>query len=273
MAKKTNGKSNLSLKAKLALAFSVMAVLMITSSLITILEYRRMSSYVSDLMAGNIKSINVAASLAKACDEYNLKILSEIGGSDEKSNVSFDMHSIIARCDSLNAELESVDIIYVDTVLCSYEKYKLVTMELPEVMESHFIDGKDWYFGRLQPEYDNFRADINYLIGIAYSQLQSNSVNFEDGFQRSMIPGAISVGTCVVLLMLLLFYIIIYYVRPLGRMNSNLEAYNSGRVKKYSVKFEGDDEIFKLNSGISDIVEENSELKKRLSALKNKADQ
>jgi hypothetical protein len=43
------------------------------------MEYSRMSHYVSDLIADNINSINVAERLANASNDYNLEILKVIG--------------------------------------------------------------------------------------------------------------------------------------------------------------------------------------------------
>jgi len=268
-------KDSLSLKTKLTLAFSAIAVLLLISSAISIFEYRRMSNYVTDLMAGNIHSINVAQSLALSCDEYNLRILAEIGDADEMSKVSFDIRKRIDYCDSLRSDLEAerATIPYVDSVLYSYSAYMLTTLELPRVMESHFIDSRDWYFERLQPRYSKFRSDIEHLDKLIYADLQSNSSEFEAGFQRSMIPGAVSVGACLVLVVLLLFYIITYYVKPIYRMTDAVNAYAKDRISKYNVEFDGDDQLSSLNSGIRDIVDDNNELKRRLKAGKYENDE
>ena len=50
----------LSLKAKLYLSLSAIALVLLVSSMISVLEYRRMSSYISDMIADNIESINAA---------------------------------------------------------------------------------------------------------------------------------------------------------------------------------------------------------------------
>lgn len=269
--RKRETKEKLSLKTKLVLAFSSIAVLLLVSSLISILEYRRMSNYVSDLMADNIHSIKVAQSLALSCDEYNLRILAEIGEADELSSVSFDIQKNIDYCDSLRRDLEEErnSIPFVDSVLYSYSAYMMTTLELPRVMESHFIDSRNWYFERLQPKYGKFRSDIEHLDEIIYADLQSNSNEFEEGFQRSMIPGAVAVGACLVLVLLLLFFILVYYVKPIYRMVWSLEAFNNDRLKKYNVSFDGDDQLSRLNRGISEITDDNTELKRRLKALKS----
>ncbi|MBR6932788.1 MAG: hypothetical protein IKH49_05750, partial [Bacteroidales bacterium] len=54
------GGFRMSLKMKLTLGLSAIAVVLLISSIISILEYRKMSNYVSELIADNINSINVA---------------------------------------------------------------------------------------------------------------------------------------------------------------------------------------------------------------------
>ena len=49
----------LTLKAKMILSLSAIAVILLTSSIISVIEYKIMSTYVSDLIADNIRSINM----------------------------------------------------------------------------------------------------------------------------------------------------------------------------------------------------------------------
>lgn len=73
----------LSMRAKLVLSLSSIAVILLVSSVISVLEYSSMSNYVSDLIADDISSINVANRLADMSNTYNLQILAVIG--DETS--------------------------------------------------------------------------------------------------------------------------------------------------------------------------------------------
>ena len=69
------------------------------------------------------------------------------------------------------------------------------------------------------------------------------------------------------LVILLMFFMISYYVNPLNKMLKGMDEYQaSGR--RYSVTFEGDDELSLLNEGISDITEENRQYRRRIKQLK-----
>lgn len=259
---------HLSLRAKLTLSLSAIAVILVVSSIISLMEYKRMSSYVSGLIADNINSINVAQKLSEVTDRYNLDILSVIG--DEQALLpKFNQEEFVARCDSLKKNLTSVSLLpLADSVMYSYAAYMLTTLEFEDVLLSDFIDSRTWYFDRLQPKYNRLRGDIDALSAGMYNDLKKNSMTFERGFYRSIIPGLVAVLAGLILVVLLLFFILAYYVNPIYKMLKALKDYRAYN-KKYTYNFEGDDQLSELNSGISDLAGENQQLRKRLSALRN----
>ena len=60
-----------SMRLRLFFSLGSIAAILLVSGLISIIEYRRMSDYVSDLIASNIKSINLSQRLADMTQEYN----------------------------------------------------------------------------------------------------------------------------------------------------------------------------------------------------------
>jgi len=258
----------LSMKMKLTLSLSVIAVMLLVSSIISIMEYSRMSHYVSDLIAENINSINVAERLANASNDYNTEILKVLGDTAETALSSFRQEALIAHCDSIRMSLNSVKMRpLADSVIYAYSAYMLTSLEFKDVMLSDFIDVKAWYFNRLQPRYNRLRADINILNTAIYNELNKNSATFERGFYRSIIPGAVAVGVGLLLILLLLFFILVYYVNPIYKMLSGLKD-NLSFNRKYAYTFDGDDQLSELNEDISELTEENHMLRSRLQDLR-----
>jgi predicted PurR-regulated permease PerM len=259
----------LSLRGKLVLALSAIAAILLISSIISILEYKRMSTYVSSLIADNINNINVAQKMAEAANDYNLDILAVVG--DDKLNKlpDFNREAFLARCDSLRATLSEMSLQpLADSVVYSYSAYMLTSLELPDVLLSDFIDTRTWYFDRLQPRYNRLRNDIDAMSSAIYTDLKRNSATFDRGFYRSIIPGLVAVGVGLLLVLMLLFFLMAYYVNPLYKMLANLNNYRSYN-KKYSYTFEGDDQLTELNEGITEITSENQQLRKRISILRS----
>lgn len=260
----------LTMRMKLTLSLSAIAVTLLVSSVISIMEYYRMSNYVSDLIADNIRSVNVAQKLSEVTNKYNLDLLALIG--DNSVNILPDFHQkeFMGHCDSLRNSLTSDKMVpLTDSVVYAYSAYMLTSLELNDVMLSDFIDTRAWYFDRLQPKFRRLNHYIDVLNEAIYDDLKKNSLTFQRGFYRSIIPGAVAVGVGLLLVLMLLFFLLVFYVNPIYRMLSGLNNYRSYN-KKYSYSFEGDDQLAELNDGITELTGENQMLRKRVANLRAK---
>lgn len=268
MFKKWRNSFRLSLKQKMVLSLSAIVVVLIVSGVISILEYRRMSNYVSDMIAEDINSINVAQKLAAVTDDYNLQILAVIGDDSLNSLPDFDQQGFVFYCDSLRSSFSGENVLpLTDSVLYSYSAYMLTSLELEQVIQSDFIDSRTWYFERLQPSFNRLSGDIGRLTQAMYDDLQANSEDFDQGFHRSIIPVVVAVSVGIILVLLLMFFIISYYVNPLNRMLEGLDDYRS-MGRRYGYTFDGDDQLVELNEGISELTEENRQYRRRIKLLK-----
>ena len=225
----------MSIRLKLTLALSAIAATLLISSIISVLEYSRMSTYVSDLIAENIKSINASQKLAQLSNDYNLGILAVVGDETTSRLPDFDQDAFMNRCDSIRRSLTSVKMLpLADSVVYSYSAFMLTSLELQNVISSDFM--------------------------------QKNSLTFQRGFYRSIIPGIVAVSVGLLLVVMLLFFILTYYVNPLRKMLDGMENYRSYN-KKYTYSFEGDDELSELNAGITELIGENQQMRSRVNAL------
>ncbi len=258
------------MRLKIILGLGSIAVMLLLSSIISVLEYRRMSNYVQDLISANIKCINVAQKIAKMCEEHNLAVLAAIGeeGATWVPEPDFDEELFLAQCDSIGKTLDTEEATsLVDSVICSYNSYMEESSNMKEVIASSFIDSRDWFFVTLQPEYEQLRSDIDALSDAAYGLLQTNSLTFQQSFYRSIVPGMVAVGAGLLLVLLLMFYLLVYYVNPVYKMLNSMR--NSGLMgTKYKCTFEGNDQLAELNEQIKDVVDENAELRRKVKNLK-----
>lgn len=260
---------HISMRGKISLSLTAIAVILLVSTMISVLEYRSMSNYVSDLIADNIESINAAQQLSNVTDAYNLQILTVIGDENDNELPDFNRQAFLDHCDSLHVSLSSINMQHLaDSVVYSWSAYMLTSLELPNVILSDFIDTRSWYFERLQPVYNRLHGDIDDLNTAIYKELQKNSATFERGFYRSVIPSAVTVAVGLMLVLLLLFYILTYYVNPIYKMLKGLDSYRSFNTQ-YNYTFEGDDQLKELNDGITELTEENRQLRRRIKGLRD----
>jgi len=258
---------------KLALSLSVIAIVLLISSIISVLEFSSMSSYVSDLIADNLRNMNTARQLAEASNTYNLDILAVVGDEFSNQTPDFDQEAFMSRCDSLKKSLKSAEARpLADSVIYSYSAYMLTSLELENVLASDFIDSRSWYFERLQPKFNRLRSDIDKLSNTIVDDLSKNSERFDRGFYRSIIPGIVAVGVGLLLLVLLFFYLMAYYVNPIYKMLKGMNEYRSNN-RKYNYTYDGDDQLSELNDGITELTGENQQLRKRVNDMRNKLNQ
>ena len=257
-----------SLSRKVFLSLGSIAAILLLSSVISVLEYRRMSTYVSDLIAANIKSITLSQKLSDLTDEYNHQMLSVVVQNDISIMPEFNLQYFNAQADSLKDSFTSKRALpMVDSVSLSFNRFMETSLKFDEVFLADNVDTGEWFFGTLQPCYNKFRHDIAILNEMIHEELTRNSADFDSGFYRSIIPGVVSVGAGLLLVFLLLYFTLANYVHPIYRISDGIDAYRkTGRRHVYT--FDGDDQLANINEGVTDIIEENLELKKRVKALK-----
>jgi hypothetical protein len=257
-----------SLRRKLILALGSIAAILLLSSVISVLEYKRMSSYVSDLIASNIRSINLSQNLADLTQEYNHQMIAVVVQNDISIMPDFDIKEFQAQSDSLRASLTFHDTLpLVDSLVQSFDDFMATSLKFDEVFLADSVDTGEWFFGTLQPCYVDFRADMGVLNDMIHAELKNNSADFDAGFYRSIIPGVVSVGAGLLMIILLFYYTLVYYVKPICRISDGLDSYRN-LSRRYGYTFEGDDQLSNINMGITEIIEENIELRRRIKSLR-----
>ncbi len=257
------------MKKKLFYSLGSLIMILLLSGVISVLEYRRMSDYVSDLIAANIKSINLSQRLSDMVQEYNDQMLAVVVQNDISLMPDFNIERFNAQADSLrNSFTSEIMLPKVDSVVMSFDDFMKASLKFDEVFIADNINTGEWFFGSLQPGYTKLRQDLTSLNEVIYEELQRNSADFDAGFYRSIIPGVVSVCAGILLIMLLLYFTMVYYVKPIYRMSDGMDGYRlSGRRHVY--EFDGDDQLANINAGLTEVIDENIELKKRVKNLRD----
>lgn len=260
------------MRIKLVFSLGSLAAILLLSGVISIIEYRRMSDYVSDLIASNIKSINLSQRLADITQEYDQQMLTVVLMNDISRMPEFDLEHFQTQADSLKNSVTSVSSLpIVDTVANSFDVFMKTSLRFDEVFLADTVNTGEWFFGTLQPTYNKFRNDIDVLNSAIHEELKSNSADFDAGFYRSIIPGVVSVGAGLLLIFLLMYFIMANYVNPICRMSAGLDNYRTMK-KRYGYVFDGDDQLANINAGLTELIEENIELKSRVKNLRGERD-
>lgn len=257
------------MSGKLILAIIAIGMTMLVTAVISILEYRRMSNYVTEEIAKEIECINVSQKIAATTERFNLHLLSIVGDADSLNAItSSGFDEAVTECEDVFLEIADVkQMPLTNTLLDVFVDYLDRSTELKDVIVSDFVDTRNWYFTVLQPMYNTFTQTLDEYNESVHVELMEQASQFQSGFYRSIIPSIVSVGAGLLLLMLLLFFLLAYYVRPVYRMLDSLDNFIS-RGRRYAYEFDSDDQLSELNQQITELCDENAELKRRLKSLK-----
>lgn len=255
---------HLSLGPKFRLAMGSIVLILLITAVISTVEFRHMSNFVSDSMAADISDITMSTELAVTSDEYNVAILTAVGDADNRITSEIDKHAYLDVTDNIMNVFRAKGTPQSDSLSIAYDEFVATSYQFDTVIVNDFIDSREWYFKVLQPKYNKFRYSLERFNVTIYEDLHSTSVSFDQSYYRSLIPGIVSVGVGIIMCLLLQFFVMSYYVKPIRKMMRCLDSYLRYN-HPYTNVFEGDDELQELNADIADVVDENISLKRRLS--------
>ncbi len=263
------------MRGRLVLGLGSVAVVLLLTCIISNFGYGRMRNRVSDILTRNIECVNTVRELGDMCEEYNMRVLDALmeGAGSKEGSADFDAELFLERCDSLGVVLERGHIVLgdidpgiVDSLKANYWAYMLSSVQLQEEVAMGEEDGFESYFIVLEPQYYKLRESISDVAEAVYERFEWTAEEFRQGTYSGMMPVLVAAVVGILLLLLLLFYISVYYVNPVYRMLKNLK--NSVIAgTKYRYDFEGSDQLSQLNEQITDIVEENVDLRRRARVL------
>lgn len=257
-----------SIRKKAVFSLGTIAVILVLSGVIAILEYRRMSEYVSEQISSNIKSITLSQQLSDITEEYNHQMLAVVIQNDISMMPDFTNEYFRSFSDALkNSITAEATLPVVEDVEASFDRFIETSQRFDEVFLADTVNTGVWFFGTLQPAYNEFCHGMTKLNAAIHQELQDNSSNFDESFYRSIIPGVVCVGAGLLLVILLMYFTISNYVNPIYRIAEGLNAYKA-TGKRYGYMMEGEDHLADINSGVIEVIEENIELKHRVKNLK-----
>lgn len=261
-----------SIRRKAVFSLGCIAIIFILSGAITIVEYRSMSQYVSERISESINNITLSQELSDITEEYNNKMLAAVIENDPSLQPQIDEEALYesqfkTQLSALQSSITSEEgLAVLANVEGSFYKYMQTAKKFDEVYCSA-MDTGEWFFGTLQPSYTQLCSVVSELNSVIHDELHDNSINFDNSFYRSIVPGIVCICAGLLLVLLLMYFIISNYVNPIYKIAAGLNAYKSSG-KRYGNVMEGNDHLADINADVTEIIEENIELKHRVKNLK-----
>lgn len=249
------------IRKKISLGFVVIGSILFLSSIISVFEFNRMRKSVTGLMTANINSINTSRHLMELTDEYNLYLLRSVvsepsGEIDIRKDNRFSVY--VSRIkDNFSSPQEMA---MADSLMEAYGKYISVVGKSRGIMTEDSLSRHLWLKEELEPVYFDLMKYKKELGLITQNALTNNTVDIQEGYYRSIMPGIISVGAGIILVLLFNYFLNVYFISPVLMISRGIRNYMDYR-KSYNVKLDNDDEIEDLNSEVKSVLDENKKLK------------
>ena len=249
------------IKRKILYGSIVLGVILFFSTLISIFEFVKMNTYVSDVITDNIRSINTARELLSVSEEYNMQLLKDLildnDADSLETSIAVNSDELISSFDKISKTFKTPqERASADSVIFAYAAYMQIASEAANVWDHTFTERQDWYFDRLQPVYIKFRSYIMTLTSVCQDALIRNSESLQDGFYRSLMPGLVSVLLGLLMVVLFNYFINSCLVNPLLKIKRGISDYRAFG-KSYNVKIDTNDEIERLSDDVKDIIDLN----------------
>lgn len=258
-----------SIRKKAIFSLGSIAVIFLLSGAITFIEYRGMSEYVSERITESINNITLSQQLSNITEEYNNQMLAVVIKKDISIMPDLDgLDRFESHLNALKSSMSSEESLAIlEKVQNSFHLFINTSKDFDSVFLAATIDTDDWFFQVLQPAYNDFNHNMTELNSAIHSELQNNSINFDNSFYRSIVPGIVCICAGLLLVLLLMYFTISNYVNPIYKIAAGLSAYKSSG-KRYGNVMEGNDHLADINADVTEIIEENIELKHRVKNLK-----
>lgn len=258
-----------SIRKKAIFSLGSIAVIFLLSGAITFLEYRGMSEYVSERISESINNITLSQQLSDITEEYNNQMLAVVIKKDISIMPDLDkLDRFELQLNALKGSITTEETLQtLEKVQESFHLFIATSKDFDRVFLAATIDTDDWFFQVLQPAYNEFTHKMNELNNAIHRELQENSINFDNSFYRSIVPGIVCICAGLLLVVLLMYFTIANYVNPIYKIAAGLNAYKSSG-KRYGNVMDGDDHLADINADVTEIIEENIELKHRVKNLK-----
>ena len=259
---------NIGIKRKALYGCVILSIVLLLSGTVSLYEYSKMNSYVSDVISDNINSINTSRELLAVAEQYNIDLMDDLVVANSADSIGkfpgLEDERLIAIFDNLRKKFATPEEqAAADSVVYAYVAYMQVVSEAETIWQKHYDVRRQWYFNRLMPIYLEFRGYMMSLTQICQDKLVANSATLQDGFYRSLMPGVVSVIFGVILALLLDYYLNFFIINPLLKIIKGIKGFRLFG-KSYNVKIDSDDEMEQLNTAVKDLIDLNKSYKKQL---------
>ncbi len=246
-----------SLRTKVMSSFLGLVVLLIFSSVVSLLELRRIGYQTQEILTASDRSMALAGELLDAVEVQNLALQQMF----LKGDMSYDSiySNKVAEMQHLIANTSNQQLAGIDSVKIAYEDYCEVA-KFYRIRSA--INDTDWYVDNYAKAYHTLIESIREYMLSSQVALGPQALAIEHNAYRAITPSVVTIGAILIIVLMLWYFLDMYGVKSLIKVNRSLGDYLKYGIP-YNARQSGNDEIEQLNDGIEELIARIEDKRKR----------
>ncbi|MBN2745173.1 MAG: hypothetical protein JXR34_00465 [Bacteroidales bacterium] len=246
---------NKKLKLKIFSSFMLLTILLAAAGTVSILEFRKLSSVVNDIINDNYKSIEASKRMVEALERIDSGVLLLTLGEwiEGRKTIEYgDSLFLNAFHYAKNNITEDQEVTTIKSIELSYRNFQ-------EKFNKPIV-GTDregniaWYKENTHKWFLVVKRDVNQLMTINQSNMYVEAYQLRDKSTRAMMPGIVSIIAALIFSLLLNYFVSKYFISPLVELSTSIEDFRPGDIRlKCDIK--SDDELKRLEDSINGLIQ------------------
>ena len=237
-----------SLRSKVTVGFLGLVVLLLFSSVVSLLELRRIGQQTQNILTASNQSMTLAGELLDAAEEQNHALQQMF----LRGDMSFDTvysNNLKILSERLEQSLQ-MQIAGIDSVQTAFDNYTEVS-KFYRIRSA--IGDTEWYSGEYAEAYHSLIAAIRKYMMSSQVALGPQALAIEHNAYRAITPSVITIGVIMLIVLMLWYFLDMYGVKTIVKVNRSLGDYLRYRIP-YTVKVQGNEEVEQLSSRIEELI-------------------
>ncbi len=243
------------LKLKIFASFMLLTAMLAVAGTISIIEFRKLSKSVHELIENNYKSIEASKTMLEALEREDSGILLLMLNDLEEGQkiiASADSAFLIALEKAKNNLTEKNEANYIQNIENNYTEYK--NKWTRPIADTDKQGNISWYKNDIHQLFLTTKAAINELMTLNQSSMYGNVSELSDKSKRAIMPGIVSIIAALVFSLILNFFITRYFVNPISELADSVNNHKTGEYK-LKCNIVSNDEIKKLEQAINNLLQ------------------
>ncbi len=235
----------------------LLVIMLVIAGVMSIMEFRKVSSWVDTVMDNNYKSVEQTKLMLDAIEREDSGVLMFLmGNKDESIKIISSADSVMKTAIHIaeNNITEANEDKYIQRVIDEYANfYGSIKKTIEANSISSLQEKNNAYFLENQKHFFSTKEAVNALMKLNEDSIFKQTTDMKENAKRAIMPGIVSIVAAIIFALLLNFFISEYFISPIRQLK---DAVSSFYPEQYNLKvnIRSKDELKGLETEINNLI-------------------